>query len=256
MINTECGRLGKINCWIMLLMVAFTITFMAVQAGAAVSEVSFMTEKIIDEDYEDNNAYSYQNKEILYLKNGYTIRIAGINKDVSSDKIWLVLEKNGVKLDDKIVDLGNEYSWHDNDDYITLNVEIFVGTRMNAVFFNNIYQISNSDTIIDNETFISIYSGGISGSSNLNTANNNNIEGFTALNENVLQSENFPPVSGYSQELLRENYSLVLQDLDIEGYQAWLVLYKNESPVEDLIMSVGDTYNYNSLISLKLHKGV
>ncbi|MBC2746003.1 MAG: hypothetical protein HF975_03175 [ANME-2 cluster archaeon] len=148
-----------------------------------------------------------ENKEVLNLENGYTIKITDIDKDYPY-KIRLILEKDSVELDNKIIGTENEYSWNNNGDYITLNVEIFVGTSMYVVFFNNVYQISDENTIIDNETFTIIYSSGSSGSLNLNAADYNNIEGFPALNENVLQSSSFPPASGYSLEFLKENYSL------------------------------------------------
>ena len=158
----------------------------------------------------NNISEETENKDVLYLENGYTIRIIDIDKDVSSYTIRLILEKNNVELYDKILETGQDYSWHNDKDHITLSAEIFVGTSTNVVFFKNVYQISDGDTIINNETFTIIYSSGISGSSNLNTADNNNIEGFKTLNENVLQSSSFSPAQGYSQELLKENYRLTL----------------------------------------------
>jgi len=108
----------------------------------------------LNEIYEET-----ENKDVLYLKNGYTIRIKDINKDVSPYKIWLFLEKSSVELDGKIIETEQKYSWHNNEDYITLNAKVFVGTRKVVIFFENVYQISNGDTIINNETFTTIYSG-------------------------------------------------------------------------------------------------
>jgi len=146
----------------------------------------------------NNISEETENKDVLYLENGYTIRIIDIDKDVSSCTIRLILEKNNVELDDKILETGQDYSWHNDKDHITLSAEIFVGTSTNVVFFKNIYQISDGDTLIDNETFTLIYNGGISGSLNLNAADKSNIKGFTTSNVNVLQSSSFPPASGYS----------------------------------------------------------
>ena len=201
-----------------------------------------------------------ENKDVLYLKDGYTIRITDIYKDVSPYKIRLILEKSSIELDYKILETGQEYSWYDSEDYITLNLEIFVGKKMNAIFFKNVNQISDEDVLINNETFTlapsllttSLIDGsGMGGILSFYTANNNNIHGFTILNGNTPVGS-FPQVLGHSQELLMENYSLGLQDIDIYGDMAWIVVYKNDNPVEDLIMSVGDIDNYNSLISLKL----
>ena len=74
-----------------------------------------------------------ENKEVLNLENGYTIKITDIDKDYPY-KIRLILENDSVELDNKIIETENEYSWNNNGDHITLNVEIFVGTGMDVVF--------------------------------------------------------------------------------------------------------------------------
>jgi len=181
-----------------------------------------------------------ENKEVLNLENGYTIRITDIDKDASHYKIRLILEKDSVELDEKLLETGQEYSWYDGEDHITLNAEIFIGTSMDVVFLKNIYQISNENTIINNETFTLIYSRGSSGS--LNTDDNDNIEGFTTLNENVLQSSSFPPSTGYSQELLKENYSLTLLLVSSDGNAAWISLSKNGVEVDGKVVAVGESY--------------
>jgi len=195
-----------------------------------------------------------ENKEVLNLENGYTIRITDIDKDASHYKIRLILEKDSVELDNKILENGQEYSWSDSENDITLNAEIFVGTGIDVVFLKNVHQISNGDIIINNETFNFIYSSGISGSLNLNTADYNNIEGFTISNEYLLQSSSFPPASGYSQEFLKENYSLTLLEVDVDGNEAWISLSKNDEEVDNWVISVGESCNYNSLLSFKLDK--
>ncbi|MCD4841333.1 MAG: hypothetical protein K8R08_04910 [Methanosarcinales archaeon] len=194
-----------------------------------------------------------ENKEVLNLENGYKIKITDLDKN-NPYKIRLILEKDSVKLDDKIIETGQKYSWNNNEEHIRLNAEIFVGTSMDVVFFKNVYQISNENTIINNETFTIIYSSGNSESLNLNTADNNNIEGFTTLNENVVQSSSFPPAPGYSQEFLKENYSLTLLELDVDGNKAWISLSKNDEEVDSRVVSVGESYNYNSILSFKLDK--
>ncbi len=194
-----------------------------------------------------------ENKEVLNLENGYTIKITDIDKDYPY-KIRLILENDSVELDNKIIETENEYSWNNNGDHITLNVEIFVGTGMDVVFFNNVYQISNGNTIIDNETFTIIYSSGSSGSLNLNAVDYSNIEGSTTYNKNLLQSSNFPPSSGYSQEFLKENYSLKLKQVGVDGNEAWISLSNNSGEVDDWFISVGESCNYNSLLSFKLDK--
>ena len=194
-----------------------------------------------------------ENKEVLNLENGYTIKITDIDKDYPY-KIRLILEKDSVELDNKIIETENEYSWNNNGDHITLNVEIFVGTGMDVVFFNNVYQISNGNTIIDNETFTIIYSSGSSGSLNLNAVDYSNIDGFTTSNGNLLQSSNFPPASGYSQEFLKENYSLKLKQVGVDGNEAFISLSNNSGEVYNGVVSVGESCNYNSLLSFKLDK--
>ena len=232
----------------MLVLMTASICVLSAGVGAA-EDVNATLDPTLNKISEET-----ENKEVLYLKNGYTIRITDINKDVSPHEIRLILEKNSVEFDDKILETGQDYSWHNDEDHITLSAEIFVGTSTNVVFFKNINQISDGNTIIDNETFTLIYSGGISENLNLNTADYKNIEGFTASNKNVLQSSSFPPASGYSREFLKENYSLTLLELDVDGKKAWMSLSKNGEEVYSRVVSVGKSFNYNSLLSFKLDK--
>ncbi|MCG7847818.1 MAG: hypothetical protein MIO93_01375, partial [ANME-2 cluster archaeon] len=228
-----------------LLLIAATIVLAATHGGAA----EYSLDSVSVENYEQK-----EHADVLYLKSGYAISILDISKDVYGYNMWVAIEKNGTIFDEKIVYSEEEYAWNNDEDYIKFNVEIFVGTSMNAVFFKDVYQISNGDTVVNNETFTIIYSGVISESLNLNTVGNNNIEGFSTLNENVLQSSSFPPASGNSQEFLKENYSLTVLELDVDGNKAWISLSKNDEEVDNKVVRVGESYNYNSLLSFKLDK--
>ena len=241
-VNLLYGRLS-IPHHLILLLIAATIVLAATHGGAA----EYSLDSVSIENYVQK-----EHTDVLNLKDGYAIKILDISEDVSGYNMLVAIEKNGTLLDQKIVYSEEEYAWNNDDDSIKLNMELFVGTSMNAVFFENIYQISNGNTIVDNETFTIIYSGGITDSLNLNAADNNNIKGFSTLNENVLQSSSFPPASGNSQEFLKENYSLTLMDLDVNAINAWIILSKNGEVVNDIIISVGESYNYNSLLSFKL----
>ena len=298
----------------------------------------------LNEIYEET-----ENKEVLFLKNGYLIRIADVYYDVSCHKIWIIIEKNGIIIDDKIVDSGDKYSWHNGSDSITLDVELFVGKKMNAIFFTNVNQISDETVLINNETFTfapillttslayspfdplnresiidknfeiksivssesktiivddngtadyssiqeainaaecgdtiyvrngtyyenlliqkdnitllgenketSIIDGdGIGGILNLYAANNISIQGFSILNGKlpISISSSFPSALGYSQEFLKENYSLALLGVDADGYKAWISILKNGVEVNNKVISIGNIYNYNSVLSFKL----
>ncbi|MCD4799813.1 MAG: hypothetical protein K8R19_12510 [Methanosarcinales archaeon] len=240
---------NSMNTHRILILMLMTASICVLSAGVGAAEDVYFT---LDPTLNKISGET-ENKEVLNLENGYKIKITDLDKN-NPYKIRLILEKDSVKLDDKIIETGQKYSWNNNEEHIRLNAEIFVGTSMDVVFFKNVYQISNGDTIIDNETFNIIYSSGISGSLNLNTADNNNIEGFTTLNENVVQSSSFPPAPGYSQEFLKENYSLTLLELDVDGNKAWISLSKNGGEVDNIVVPVGGSYNYNSLLSFKLDK--
>jgi hypothetical protein len=242
--NLSYGRLS-IPHHLILLLIAATIVLAATHGGAA----EYSLDSVSVESYGQK-----EHTDVLNLKGGYAIKILDISEDVSGYNMWVAIEKNGTLLDKKIVYSEEEYAWNNDEDNIKLNVEIFVGTSMNAVFFKDVYQISNGDTVVDNETFTIIYSGGISESLNLNTADNNNIEGFSSLNENVLQSSSFPPASGNSQEFLKENYSLTLLELNVDGNKAWISLSKNGEEVDNKVVRVSESYNYNSLLSFNLDK--
>ena len=253
---------NRINKYRILMLVLMTTSVFLMNTGVGVAEdvtgngsydIIIASENFLQNtlDLTLNEIYEEtEGEDVLNLENQYEIRIKDINKGFSQYRIQLALEKNNVELDNKIIETGRKYSWYDDENHITFTAKVFIGTRTVVVFFENVNQIFNGDTLINNENFTIIYSGLSSGS--LNTDDNNNIERFTTLNENVLQSSNFPPASGYSQEFLKENYSLTLLELDVDGNEAWISLSKNGGEVDSKVLRVGDSYNYNSLLSFKL----
>ncbi len=90
---------------------------------------------------------------ILYLKNGYAIRIIAIDQQIFPYNLWLALEKDGTKLDDKILNTGDEYSYKNNDDTINTKIEVFANTEDNIVLLKNLQQISKGKILLNNEDF-------------------------------------------------------------------------------------------------------
>ncbi|MCK4937541.1 MAG: hypothetical protein KAR85_02940, partial [Methanosarcinales archaeon] len=241
---------NSMNTCRILIIVLMTASLFVLSTGVGAAEDVNVT---LDHTFSKISG-EIENNDVLNLGKGYEIRITDIDKDVFPNKIRLILEKDGVDIGDQILETGHEYFWRNDEDSIKLNVEVFVGTSMDVVFFKNVYQIADGNAIIDNENFTTIYSDRNSRSLISNTADYNNIEGFTKSNENVLQSSIIPPPFGYSQEFLKEDYSLTLLELSIEGNAALISLSKNGDEITTDVLQVGDLYNYNSLLSFKLDK--
>jgi len=104
---------------------------------------------------------------IVQLNGGYAIRIIAVDQETLPYKLWLALEKNNVKLDDKILSSGDEYFYANEEDSIKFNVEAFVSDRATIVFLKNLYQSSNGKNTLSNESFTLILTQSFSFSSNV-----------------------------------------------------------------------------------------
>ncbi|ATU08847.1 S-layer protein domain-containing protein [Methanohalophilus portucalensis] len=109
-----------------------------------------LTKVLIDTD-DDESVYS---ESSLILEEGYSINIEKIN--VSGDRVWINLSKNGVEVDNS--SLSSEDTFVYKKDFgsvvdipiITIHVDdIFSGTETNAVFIDGIFQISEDYVKID-----------------------------------------------------------------------------------------------------------
>ncbi len=92
----------------------------------------------------------------LILEEGYSLNIVEV--DVSGDKVWVQLEKDGKVVDDAFLASNKDYVYEtdlggvENVPIIAVHLaEIFSGTETSAVFVEGIFQISDKYIEIDNE---------------------------------------------------------------------------------------------------------
>lgn len=86
------------------------------------------------------------------LCGGYSLTVQAIDAKATPRQVWLVLSKDGVKLDDKILEQGGWYDYSDDDDneIFTLKIDsIFAGATNDMVQFKNI--TINSSLLISEE---------------------------------------------------------------------------------------------------------
>ena len=103
------------------------------------------------ETFSNNTKNQTENRGLFLLKNGFAIRIIAIDQETFPHKLWLALEKNEIKIDDAILNSGEEYSYKNDFDEIKLKIEGFVGNENSIVFLKNIYQSSNGEILLNYE---------------------------------------------------------------------------------------------------------
>jgi len=91
----------------------------------------------------------------LILEEGYSLNIVEV--DVSGDKVWVQLEKDGDVVDDGFLSSDSDYVYEtelgDVEDVPLIAVhlaQIFSGTETNAVFVEGIFQVSDKYVQIEN----------------------------------------------------------------------------------------------------------
>ncbi|WP_440948776.1 S-layer protein domain-containing protein [Methanosarcina sp. T3] len=91
----------------------------------------------------------------LILEEGYSLNIVEV--DVSGDKVWVQLEKDGDVIDDGFLSSDSDYVYEtelgDAEDVPLIAVhlaQIFSGTETNAVFVEGIFQVSDEYVKIEN----------------------------------------------------------------------------------------------------------
>jgi hypothetical protein len=102
-----------------------------------------------------------KNTDFFYLKNGFAIRIISIDNEILPPKLWIALEKEGIKYDDEILNSGEEYSYSKDLDEIKLKIEVFSDKQKSIVFLKDLYQSSNGEVLINYESS-NLYPGSIS----------------------------------------------------------------------------------------------
>jgi parallel beta-helix repeat protein len=118
-------------------------------AGASLLNV----EKVIVNNSADSISWKIEDKakDIFLLENGYAIRIISIDQETFPPRLWLAIEKEEIKIDDAILNYGEEYSYKNDHDEIKLKIEGFAGKENSIVFLKNIYQSSNGEILLNYE---------------------------------------------------------------------------------------------------------
>jgi hypothetical protein len=125
----------------------------------------------------------------------------------------------------------------------------------NGTYYEHLLLIREDNLTLlgENKETTIIDGSGIGGIIKLISVDNSTIQGFTVQNGTKPSiTEGFPIIMGYTQEFLKENYSLTLLEVDVDGKEAWISLSKNGNEVDNEVIRIGDIYNYEALLSFKL----
>ena len=146
-------------------------------------------------------------------------------------------------------------------DYTSIQEAIDVANNGDTILVQNgtyyehllLIQEYNLTLLGENKETTIIDGSGIGGIIKLIFVYNSTIQGFTVQNGTKPSfTEGFPTIIGYTQEFLKENYSLTLLEVDVDGKKAWISLSKNGNEVKNEVIQIGETYNNEPLLSFKL----
>ncbi|MFQ6061779.1 MAG: S-layer protein domain-containing protein, partial [Methanosarcinales archaeon] len=162
---------------------------------------------------EDPSGISWQ------LEDNYVLTFKDISSEeyiLNEDKIWLRLSKNGVTVQDAIMDSECNYNFeYYNNSNIILSAKvegILHGTEANVVKLVNVNPYSEVDGRIlrSNATYV-----------------------YKTANPTLMEWQ------------LEESYILNIKDLGLDGNKVWFELLKNDKVIEDSIIRDGNSFTYN-----------
>jgi len=147
------------------------------------------------------------------------------------------------------------------EDYTSIQEAIDVANSGDTILVQNgtyyehllLIQEDNLTLLGENKETTIIDGSGIGGIIKLISVNNSTIQGFTVQNGTKPPfTEGFPAIIGYTQEFLKENYSLTLLEVDVDGKEAWISLSKNGNELKNEVIQIGEIFNNEPLLSFKL----
>jgi len=125
----------------------------------------------------------------------------------------------------------------------------------NGTYYEHLLLIREDNLTLlgENKETTIIDGSGIGGIIKLISVDNSTIQGFTVQNGTKPSiTEGFPTIMGYTQEFLKENYSLTILEVDVDGKKAWISLSKSGNEVDNEVIQIGEIYNYGASLSFNL----
>ncbi len=115
-------------------------------------DVSLLSELLVD----DNSTHFLTIGKSLVLGEGYSLTPRAI--DSSGDKVWIELYRNGIFVDDEVMDVTHSDTWYyeqdiqNEDDVVTLMVHVSdVNKSGNFITIDGLWQISDDPLVIDSD---------------------------------------------------------------------------------------------------------
>lgn len=220
--------------------------------------------------------------EIWDLGEGYTLSAQSIDAKASPRQAWVVLSKNGSKLDDKVVGQGQVYTYTEKSlggetdvpMFVTYVDSVFAGATTDFVILKytwllsrNVFEIkagnnygvfrvlssSSNEMKFENDYTISLVPNttiNLSGNIKFKTIDDINYLKFYPTSKpksNITDSiPPYPPIASMASWDIQENYVLNLTGIDAKTAprQARLQLSKNGMVIKDSVVMQGSVFEY------------
>ncbi len=159
------------------------------------------------------------------MGNGWVLTAQSI--DARTRSVWLELSRDGSKVDDKIVNVGQVYSWNN----------IF-STKISGV-----YAGATSDTVSLTDTYLNV----VTPVPTLNVITP--LPTSTIVEAGIDGSKKLAVGESWD---MGDGWVLTAQSIDARAKNVWLVLSRDGSKVDDKIVNVGQVYSWNNIFSIKI----
>jgi hypothetical protein len=228
--------------------------------------------------------------ETWNIGGGWTLTTQSMDMTASPKQVWLVLSKNGIKLDDKVSQEGEIYSYLNI--FSTRIASIYAGSSNDMVVLTDTL-LADKKTLSQGETW-NIGGGWTLTAQSMDmkaspkqvwlVLSRNGIklddevveEGevyyynflstkiasiysvptgdIVLLTDTLMRPDSITLGAGETWEMGR-GWTLTAQSMDMKASpkQVWLVLSKNGIKLDDKVVSLGRTYNYNNIFSTKIN---
>ncbi|CAD6492202.1 MAG: S-layer protein [Candidatus Argoarchaeum ethanivorans] len=234
---------------------------------------------VVEQDNTPSDKKTLTIGETWDIGDGWSLTAQGIDARATPRQAWLVLSKDGVKLEDEVVADGDVVTYQEDLSgesdvplFVTYVDSVFVGATSDMVQLRYTWAISPDVTIIksgdefgklevinatqkklilNNNYNFSLdpeSTKHIIGKINFKIADSSSLRFYPFIAINSFPPSPLPAAwSGIARWNLYENYTFALIDIDAKSSprQAWLQLSKDDYVIEDIVVRPGDIYRYN-----------
>ncbi|RZB30882.1 MAG: hypothetical protein AEth_00836 [Candidatus Argoarchaeum ethanivorans] len=233
---------------------------------------------VVEQDNTPSDKKTLTIGETWDIGDGWSLTAQGIDARATPRQAWLVLSKDGVKLEDEVVADGDVVTYQEDLSgesdvplFVTYVDSVFAGATTDMVQLRYTWAISTDVTIIksgdkfgklevvnatqkklilDNNYNFSLDRGSnkhIIGKINFKIADSDELRFYPFIAINSFPPPPLAAWPGIAKWNLYENYTLALIAIDAKSSprQAWLQLSKDDYVVEDIVVRQGNIYRYN-----------